>query len=45
MFLRFAGSLVATCLIMANGVAHALEPGDMAPDFRLPGADGKTYHP
>lgn len=45
MFLRLAGSLVATYLILANGVAHALKPGDMAPDFRLPGADGKTYQP
>lgn len=43
MYLRCAVTLLAGCLIAASGVAHALQPGDMAPDFRLPGADGKTY--
>src|SRR5690606_3120832 len=43
MLLRCAVTLLTGWLIMASGVAHALEPGDMAPDFRLPAADGKTY--
>lgn len=31
--------------VAAGGSAHAgdLEAGDPAPDFKLPGSDGKTY--
>ena len=46
---RFA----ATAAAAASGVAHTvmhpreslveLEPGDLAPDFSLPGSDGQTY--
>ncbi|GAB4245885.1 MAG: hypothetical protein Kow00109_21940 [Acidobacteriota bacterium] len=32
--------LAAGCLV---GSAWALEPGDPAPRFELPGSDGKTY--
>lgn len=35
--------LLACCFTLISGVASALQVGDMAPDFRLPGADGKTY--
>src|SRR5690606_3547469 len=34
---------LAGCLFATAAAAHALQPGDMAPDFTLPGADGKTY--
>src|SRR5690625_7926608 len=34
------GILLASTVTMT---AHALKPGDMAPDFSLPGSDGKTY--
>lgn len=36
-------SILAGCLLALCGAAMALEVGDMAPDFQLPGADGKTY--
>lgn len=36
-------TLLAGCLIAVSGLAHALQPGDVAPDFQLPAADGKTY--
>ena len=35
--------LPAACMIVLSGTVNALEVGDMAPDFRLPGADGNTY--
>ena len=36
--------LACTALIGASGaVAQELKPGDAAPDFSLPGSDGKTY--
>ncbi|WP_150302852.1 peroxiredoxin [Pseudomonas saliphila] len=35
--------LLGTCLSLAAATASALEVGDMAPDFELPGADGETY--
>lgn len=45
--LRLVNSL-APCFALvlmglAHSVAYALQPGDMAPDFRLPGSDGNTY--
>ncbi len=43
MFKRFYTVVLACCLAGFAGVASALTVGDMAPDFRLPGADGKTY--
>ncbi|HZH55734.1 MAG TPA: redoxin domain-containing protein, partial [Burkholderiaceae bacterium] len=36
-------SILTGCLLALCGAAMALEVGDMAPDFQLPGADGKTY--
>lgn len=46
-------TLVATVVAVATGLANkmfrthhpvpALEPGDRAPDFSLPGSDGRTY--
>ena len=38
--LGFVATLVAG--VMAQGAAE-LKVGDMAPDFTLPGTDGKTY--
>lgn len=40
---RISATFLAGCVIAYSGAASALEVGDMAPDFRLPGADGKTY--
>jgi thioredoxin-dependent peroxiredoxin len=40
---RSVVALLAGFLLAFSGLARALEVGDMAPDFRLPGADGKTY--
>jgi len=47
-------SLVATAAATALGLARAarggsessvdLKPGDEAPDFTLPGSDGRSYH-
>jgi thioredoxin-dependent peroxiredoxin len=47
-------SLVATAAAAALGLAKAargssrgpveLKPGDEAPDFTLPGSDGRSYH-
>src|SRR5690606_21694915 len=35
---------VLTCLFVASAwPAAALEPGDMAPDFTMPGSDGQTH--
>lgn len=34
---------VAGLALMAATTSHALEVGQVAPDFRLPAADGKTY--
>ena len=47
----FAASVAATVQGLAsmarsrggNGDAVKLEPGDLAPDFELPGSDGRTY--
>ncbi len=37
--------VLAFVLVLAWGqsLASDLKPGDMAPDFSLPGSDGKTY--
>lgn len=43
MFNRLCATLVAAPFIALSSIAHALQPGDMAPDFQLPAADGKTY--
>jgi peroxiredoxin Q/BCP len=34
---------VAAAAVMAQGPTVTLKVGDMAPDFTLPGSDGKTY--
>ena len=53
-FLSGWRSLVATAAAVAVGVANVarggddgtveLKPGDDAPDFTLPGSDGRSYH-
>jgi len=43
MFRRSSTTLLAGCFIAFSSVAAAVQVGDMAPDFRLPAADGKTY--
>lgn len=35
--------LLGVWLVLAAASASALEVGDMAPDFELPGSDGETY--
>jgi hypothetical protein len=45
----FATTVVATAAGVANAIMHPhesqvqLEPGDPAPEFSLPGSDGRTY--
>lgn len=34
---------LAGMLIGGHTMAQALKPGDNAPEFKLPGSDGKTY--
>ncbi len=34
---------VAAFFVAAPAAAIELKPGDLAPDFKLPGSDGKTY--
>ena len=51
--LKLMRSLATTAAAAATGVAYAvmhssesrveLKPGDQAPDFSLPGSDGRTY--
>lgn len=36
-------ALVFTIALSWVSVAAELKPGDLAPDFSLPGSDGKTY--
>jgi peroxiredoxin Q/BCP len=36
-------ALVFTFAMSWMSVAAELKPGDVAPDFSLPGSDGKTY--
>jgi cytochrome oxidase Cu insertion factor (SCO1/SenC/PrrC family) len=46
---RFATTAAATAAGVAHAVMHPneslveLKPGDLAPDFSLPGSDGRTY--
>lgn len=40
-FLPFVLSVAAGCIGPSN--APALEVGDLAPEFTLPGTDGQTY--
>ncbi len=37
------GLAAAGCTAIASK-SPELKPGDIAPDFSLPGTDGKTYH-
>ena len=51
--LKLVRSVATTVVATAAGIAHAvmhpreslveLNPGDPAPDFSLPGSDGRTY--
>jgi peroxiredoxin Q/BCP len=41
-FRVLTGSLLSA-LLLASPLAAALEVGDKAPDFSLPGSDGETY--
>ena len=34
---------IASAICGGNAMAAELKPGDQAPDFELPGSDGKTY--
>jgi peroxiredoxin len=46
---RFAATAAATAAGVVHAVMHPsdarvdLKPGDQAPDFTLPGSDGRTY--
>ena len=42
-FRLLSGVLVATGLLASQAGAQDLKVGDQAPDFTLPGTDGKTY--
>ena len=42
-FRLLSGALVATGLLASPAGAQDLKVGDQAPDFTLPGTDGKTY--
>ena len=43
MLRRILVKLPVACLLGFSSMASAVQVGEMAPDFRLPGADGKTY--
>ena len=40
---RFLALTAASLMIAASATAAELKPGDKAPDFKLPGSDGKMY--
>ena len=42
-FRLVSGVLVAIGMLAAPAAAQELKVGDQAPDFTLPGTDGKTY--
>jgi peroxiredoxin Q/BCP len=42
-FRLLSGILVASGLLASQAGAQDLKVGDQAPDFTLPGTDGKTY--
>ena len=41
--LGFCAALSAACLLASPASAAELKVGAKAPDFKLPGSDGKTY--
>lgn len=43
--MRWFGTLCSAALVLVAGTLGAaeLKVGDKAPDFKLPGSDGKTY--
>ncbi|ENO86089.1 peroxiredoxin [Thauera linaloolentis] len=43
MFKQVRQSVLGVCMVLLALPGHALEVGDQAPDFDLPGSDGKRY--
>jgi len=42
-WLRLVAATSVACLVSTMTFAQELKVGDKAPDFSLPGSDGKTY--
>jgi peroxiredoxin Q/BCP len=42
-FRLVSGALIAIGMLASPAAAQDLKVGDQAPDFTLPGTDGKTY--
>jgi peroxiredoxin Q/BCP len=38
-----SGTLIAVGMLVSSAAAQDLKVGDQAPNFTLPGTDGKTY--